>query len=449
MSLKCLKFLPLAWAVSLSLAAVPALAAPTKAKPAAKAATKAGKTESAKPAHEAKAPATPVELTWAHNLDDTRAERLQQLVDRFNGSQKDYKLVLERRTGDAPPALLNLATRAELADFFALRAGFKPLSAVLGDAKEKADLSKLAPELKAPVSEGKTVLALPMGFSTPVLFWNKDVFRKAGLDPDAPPHTWHEVQTTAGKLFAAGVECPYTTSWPAWVHLDNVSARNGAGTASGPTQLSFNGLVQVKHVAMLATWYKAKYFTYYGRTNEADNHFAQGECGMLTSGSDVYAEMSNRDNIGVAPLPFYDDVYGAPQRTLASGASLWVGAGRTPAEYKGAAKFVSFLLQPDIQIEIARIGGFLPLTPAAQAAAHSKLLKADMVNQEVAFRQLQAKAEKDAKPGYVALLDPVRVIVDEELEAVWNDVKPAKEALDTAVRRGNSLLGGKSRLIGF
>ena len=381
------------------------------------------------------------QIDFSHQLDEALAERLETLVERFNGQQKDYQLRLVRRVEGEAPADLNLVTREEQARFVANRAKFKPLYEVMREAKEPLDSDKLAPELRVGISDAKGKLfALPVALSTPVLYYNKAAFRKAGLDPETPPKTWWEVQLAADKLFDAGSRCPYTTSWPAWVHIDNLSALNGTEVADAKGRLNFNGLVQIKHVALLSSWYKSKFFAYFGRRDEADHRFAAGECGMLTSTSSLYASL--RDNpafeTGVAPLPYYDDVRGAPQQTLADGASLWIGAGKKPAEYKGIARFVSFLMGAEFQVELTRAGGFLPMTPVARAAAKSKLLKADMAGLDVAYAQLQGKGTLRALR--VSQIEPVRIIVEEELEAVWANKKPAKEALDTAVLRGNAVM---------
>lgn len=381
------------------------------------------------------------QIDFSHQLDEALAERLETLVERFNGQQKDYQLRLVRRVEGEAPADLNLVTREEQARFVANRAKFKPLYEVMREAKEPLDSDKLAPELRVGISDAKGKLfALPVALSTPVLYYNKAAFRKAGLNPETPPKTWWEVQLAADKLFDAGSRCPYTTSWPAWVHIDNLSALNGAEVADAKGRLNFNGLVQIKHVALLSSWYKSKFFAYFGRRDEADHRFAAGECGMLTSTSSLYASL--RDNpafeTGVAPLPYYDDVRGAPQQTLADGASLWIGAGKKPAEYKGIARFVSFLMGAEFQVELTRAGGFLPMTPVARAAAKSKLLKADMAGLDVAYAQLQGKGTLRALR--VSQIEPVRIIVEEELEAVWANKKPAKEALDTAVLRGNAVM---------
>ncbi len=382
------------------------------------------------------------EVDFSHQLDSARAARLAQLVEQFNAQSKDYRIRLVQPAGDGAPAVLNLATPDNVLDFAARRASFRPLHQVMSAAKEKFDGKQFAPELRVRVADAKGNLnALPLAMSTPVLYYNKSAFRQAGLDPEKPPRTWWEVQHAAGKLFDAGLRCPYTSSWPAWVHIDNTSVLNG-GDLAGPkgNTLAFNGLVQVKHIALLASWHKSFYFKYFGRRDEADRHFAAGECGMLTSGSSLASTLRESPalDVGIAPLPYYDDVYGAPKHALADGASLWIGEGKKPAEYKAAAKFVSFLVAPETQVEITKMGGYLPMTPVARAAANSKLLAADLDGLKVAYAQL--KNEGASHPLRVSQIEPVRLIVEEELEAVWDGRKPAKEALDTAVARGNAVL---------
>jgi len=164
---------------------------------------------------------------------------------------------------------------------------------------------------------------------------------------------------------------------------------------------------------------------------------------MITTDSREATDFRDAQGVelGVTALPFHEDVYGGRQHTLADGASLWSGNGHSPARYKQAAEFVSFLLKPEMQIELVRTFGPLPLTAAARSAAHSKLLKNEDQTLQLAYASIDGKgAQPNAR---VANIDPVRIITDEELEAVWADRKPAKAALDTAVSRGNAVLGAK------
>jgi len=383
----------------------------------------------------------PAQVELSHQLDEERASRLEPLIERFNSQHKDVQVKMVHRVeGDAPKGI-NLVTREDYSRFLSNKAKFRPLFEVMREARQPLDPGKLSPELRDGLADAKGQLfALPMAFSTPVLYINKAAFRKAGLDPEMPPKSWADTQEIAGKLADSGSKCPFTTSWPAWVHIDNLAAWNGADVSDAKGNLNFNGLVEIKHVAMLATWHKSKYFSYFGRRDEADRRFANGECAMLTSSSSLSATLSESASleVGVSALPYHDDVHGAPKNTLADGASLWIASGLKPAETKGVAAFVNFILSPEVQIEMTVAGGYLPMTPVARAAAGSKLLKTDLAGLKVASTQLLGKALSPLVR--VSQIERVRIIVEEELETVWANKKPAKEALDNAVQRGNAIL---------
>lgn len=421
------RILPSFIAMSLAIACSSALAA----KPAAKAAP---------------APVVAADFELAHNLGPAGEEQLQAVVDRFN-KETGGNLKLSRLEKGDKPAGLNLVRRYDMSDVLFKPKSFVPLHEMMTKAGQPLQLSDLSPDLKAGVVDAKgRLVALPLVYSTPVLFYNKNALRKAKLDPEQPPKTWFEMQGVLDKLQDAGYACPYTTSWPVWVHVDNVSAVSGVPAVNDKGALTFNGLPQVKHIAMMATWSKANYFKLFGRRDEASAKFRDGECAMITTDSREHVDFRDAKGVelGVAPLPYHDDVYGGRQHTLADGGSLWIGAGKSAAEYKQAAKFVSFLLSPEMQVEIVRIYGGLPLTAAARAAARSKLLQDGDRTLEVAYASMKGRGT--ANVPHVADADPVRIITNEELEAVWSDKKPAKAALDTAVSRGNAVLSAKPAL---
>ena len=227
--------------------------------------------------------------------------------------------------------------------------------------------------------------------------------------------------------------------------IDNLSAWDGVSVSDAKGRPAFNGLAQVKHIAMMASWAKANYFHPTGRRDEADKRFASGECAMLTSASSLYPTLLADASIeaGVAALPYHDDVYGAPKNTLADGASLWALDRLSPAETRGVAQFVNYLLSPQVQINMTAAGGFLPLTPVAKATASSRLLNQDMAALRVAESQLSQRAiAPKLRP---AQIERMRIVIDEELEAVWANRKPAKEALDNAVTRTQSLTSSGAR----
>lgn len=369
-----------------------------------------------------------------HPLDEARSPWLAAVVSRFNAAQSEVavRLVAGDEGAKAPLMLREVASPPSPGTYLPLHqlpaVRIQPGKAVL-------------PELAASVADARGRLeALPIGLSTPVLFYNKAAFKAAGLDPEAPPRTWSEVQQAADKLFDAGSRCPFTTSWPAANLIEQLSAWHGV-PAFTRGQAAFNGLLQVKHLALMASWSKAHFFAHFGRHDEADAHFAAGECGLLTSGSHLYPRLVKAGiDVGVARLPVHDDYRGAPGHTRVDGVALWVRSGQAKAQVRAAAKFVQFLLAAETQAQLAREGGFLPLGPAGVSAVRAHPLDQDSPQQAIALAQI-----KGGGGTQLARLTRVREVIDEELEAVWADRKPAKEALDSAVSRAQSERRGGGR----
>ena len=391
-------------------------------------------------------PAAAAEFELAHNLGGHGEEALKMVVERFNKEAAANLKVVRHEKGQKPSAL-TLVSRYDMADVLTNPKAFVPLHELMAKSGEPLNVNEMSADLKAGVVDARgRLVALPVAYSTPVLFYNKTAFRKAGLDPEQPPKTWFEMQGMLDKLQSAGYSCPYTTSWPVWVHIDNVSAVSGVPAMSDKGVLTFNGLPQVKHLAMMTTWVKAGYFKTYGRRVEGSAKFEAGECAMITTDSREAVDFREAKGVelGVAPLPFHDDVYGGRQHTLADGASLWVGAGQSAANRKLAAKFISFMLKPEMQIEMVRSYGQMPLTAAARAAVRSKILINEDASLQVAYASLKGNGSKPAVR--VANIDPVRIIANEELEAAFADTKPPKAALDAAVSRGNAVLNAKPAL---
>jgi sn-glycerol 3-phosphate transport system substrate-binding protein len=403
-------------------------------------------------AQAAKPPAQPVEIVLRHALSGEAAALLVELVDRFNARSKGEKVTLQHLGMAADRRVLpHMALLAddEHQKFFDGHPRLLPLWKALSLTKQRIDAKALFPVVADVVEDNRGRLqALPLALSVPVLYYNKDTFRKAKLDPARPPRTWWEVQEAAGKIYDVDRRCAFTSSNMAWVHLDNTSTQHSepiANAAGGgkSTTLALNALVQVKHVALLASWHKSFYFKYFGPGREADAKFLSGECGMLTSDSSLYMRLLQRKpfDFGVAALPHHDDVRdAAPGRLLPDGPLLWILADNKRQEYAVAVRFFQFLLQPEVQKDWVKGTGYLPMTPAAVAAlAAGGELPPDILQRTVE-RLSDRKYVSGAKPRAVAGLGRVRAILSEELEAVWANLKPAKEALDTAVKRGNTVL---------
>ena len=403
------------------------------------------------------------EIQWWHAFTGRLGDLLAEQVETFNASQKDYKVVSTHKgnyseTLNAGIAAFRAKEHPHLlmvfevgtASMMGAKGAINPAYEMMEAAGEKFDPKSYLQAVSGyyTTTEGQ-MLSLPYNASTPVLYVNKDALRAAKINPDMDLSTWDNVGAALTILKNSGSECPLTTAWQSWVHLENLSAYHNvpfASKANGfggtDTELSFNGPVQVKHVQTMGDWAKEGKFIYAGRRNEGGARFRAGECAFFTESSAGYAGVKKeaKFDFAILPLPYWAGT-DAPQNTIIGGASLWTLAGHTAEEYKGVAQFMSFLSSSDIQAKWHQDTGYLPITLAAYEQTKASGYYDKEVGTDVAIKQMTAKEPTQNSKGLrLGSFDQIRGFIDEELEAVWSGDKTAQAALDSAVERGNVLL---------
>jgi len=403
------------------------------------------------------------EIQWWHSMGGALGEWVNDHAKDFNASQTQYKIVptfkgsydesmtaaiAAFRSGNAPHILQ--VFEVGTATMMASQGAIVPVGKVMADAGVKFEPKNYVPAVAGYyTAPNGQMLSFPFNSSTTVFHYNKDAFKAAGLDPNNPPKTWPEVALAAGKLKASGHACPFTTSWVSWTQLESFSAwhntefaTKGNGMRGIDARLSFNSPLHVRHIENLANMAKTGLFVYKGRGNAADATFVSGECAMTTGSSALYGNIKRNAKFesGISTLPYYPDVAGAPQNTVIGGASLWVMAGKKPEEYKGVAQFFAHLSKPDVDARSHQRTGYLPLTPASFELTEKSGFYQQNPGTDVSVTQMIRKTTDKSRGIRLGNFVQIRTINDEELEQVWAGRKSAKEALDTAVRRGNELL---------
>ena len=138
-------------------------------------------------------------------------------------------------------------------------------------------------------------------------------------------------------------------------------------------------------------------------------------------------------------MPVWGDA--KPQNSIIGGATLWALQGKPKEEYKGVAKFFTFLSRGDVQAKWHQETGYVPISVAAAGITENAGFYQKFPGRDIAVKQLQLNPPTDNSKGLrIGNFVQIRDVVDEELEAVWAGQKTAKQALDTAVTRGNKLL---------
>ncbi|MBJ6371665.1 sn-glycerol-3-phosphate ABC transporter substrate-binding protein UgpB [Sedimentitalea arenosa] len=404
------------------------------------------------------------EIQWWHAFTGRLGELLAEQVETFNASQSDYVVVASHkgnysetlnagiaafRAGEQPHILQ--VFEVGTATMMAAEGAIKPVYEVMEEAGAEFDPDAYIGAVKGyyTTTDGQ-MLSLPYNSSTPVLYVNRDALEAAGLDPDMDLSTWQNVEEALNTLHTAKHECPMTTAWQSWIHLENLSAWHNVpfatqenGFAGLDTELAFNGPVQAAHIQKMGDWASEGKFIYAGRRNEGGANFRAGECALFTESSAGYAGVKAEAEFDfeIRPLPYWEGVEGAPQNTIIGGASLWVMEGHEAEEYKGVAEFLAFLSSSDIQAKWHQDTGYLPITLAAAEQTAAEGFYDANPGTEIAGMQMTGKAPTANSKGLrLGNFDQIRGIIDEELEAVWAGDKAALAALTSAVERGNALL---------
>jgi sn-glycerol 3-phosphate transport system substrate-binding protein len=399
----------------------------------------------------------PVEITFWHAMSGSRADVVQGLVDGFNAANPDVHVTAEFkgsyeetltaalaavRAGEGPHIVqvYEVGTRTMLDSGVIV-----PVMEVSGGA---LDISAFVAPITNYYSVGGELSCMPFNSSTAMIYYNKDMFREAGLDPDQPPTTFDEMYEMSKTIMDAGVATGgFSMGWPAWIleqmfaTHDQFLANNGNGRDALATEVYFNSEFGVKVVTEWQRWAEEGVLIYGGREYSANSPFIAGEFAMLAQSTSSLGgiEESVEFDLGTAFLPRLE---GYDQgNNVIGGGCLWTLTGHTEEEYAGVWKFFQFLSQPDSSITWHKGTGYFPSTNEAVAALEEEGWFEENPNFLTAFDQILAGNNTPAASGvllgdFVTIRDIVGTAIE---EAVVNGVDP-QQALDDAVEQINQLL---------
>ena len=401
------------------------------------------------------------EIHFWHAMGGQLGESVDALVKQFNETQSEWEVKTLRKgtypeTLTAAIAAYRQKNPPHIVQVFdvgtqtmMLSGAVYPVSQLLKEQEIKVDWNDFIRPVTGYYSKDGQLYSMPFNSSSPILYYNKDAFKKAGLDPEKPPATWKEVGEASKKILAASAaKCGFTTSWPSWTMLENTFpwhdqpfATNQNGYTGLDTKLLINGEFGVKHIGQLAAWQKEGIYSYGGRMGQPDPKFINGDCAMLIQSSAVIGgfKKSLKYAWGTSQLPHWGPPY-KKQNAIVGGAPLWVMRGQKPADYKGVAQFLKFLAEPHQQMWWHVTTGYLAVSHTAlknlEAAYHFKKYP----EQWTAFSQLSAKPTANSQGIRLGNFVQIRDAIESELENIFAGKKTAKQGLDDAVAKGNEIL---------
>ncbi|MBM3219122.1 MAG: sn-glycerol-3-phosphate ABC transporter substrate-binding protein UgpB [Candidatus Rokubacteria bacterium] len=401
------------------------------------------------------------EIHFWHAMGGQLGETVGELVRQFNASQGEFEVkALQKGTYPEtltaaiaayrqknPPHIVqvfDVGTQTMLSS-----GAVYPVFQLLKEQEVAVSWGDFIKPVTGYYSKDGNLYSMPFNSSSPILYYNKDAFRKAKLDPEKPPKTWKEVGDFSKAIIAAGgSKCGITTSWPSWSMLENTFpwhdqpfATNDNGYKGLDTKLLINGEFGQKHIGQLAAWQKEGIYSYGGRMGQPDPKFINGDCAMLVQSSAVIGgfKKSVKFDWGTGQLPHWGAPY-KKQNAIVGGGTLWVMKGRKPAEYKGVAQFMKFISDPHQQMWWSVTTGYVPITQTAIKNLESGYHFKKNPEQWTALSQLSGAPTKNSQGVRLGNFPQIRDAIEAELENIFAGKKSAKEGLAAAVAKGNDIL---------
>lgn len=407
------------------------------------------------------------EVNWWHAMGGQLGEILEEMTADFNASQSDYQVNPSYRgnyseTMTGAIAAFRAGEQPHILQVFEVGTGtmmnadgaIYPVHQLMEDQGRRFDQDAFLPAVVGYyTSSDGDMLSFPFNSSTPIMYYNKDLFAAAGLDPEQAPTTWQEMEDASLQLIESGAsDCGFTTSWPSWVMLENFSAwhdiplgteQNGFGGLD--TEFTFDNDLVNRHWNNLSRWQDSGAFKWGGPGSGPDSEplFYSEECAIFFGSSASRADVTaNADfEVGYGMQPYYADVDAAPQNSIIGGATLWTLQGHTDEEYAAVAAFFDYLSQPEVQAEWHQRTGYLPITQAAWDLSETQGYYAENPGADVSLEQMTLNAPTDNSKGLrFGNFVQIRDIISEEMEAVMTGDKSAEQATADGVQRGNRLL---------
>lgn len=403
-------------------------------------------------------------ITFWHAMSGSREKVVNELAESFNALHPDMKVepqligsyaetltkaLAAYKTG-APPTIVQVyevGTRTML-DSDAI------IPVYTLDKGEVNWDEVVQPIMKYYSVEGK-LSCMPFNSSTAMLYYNKDMFAAAGLDPEKAPATWAEVETVSKTLMEKGVaKGGFSMGWPAWIFEqefalhDQLYADNDNGRAALATKILFNSDFGVKLLSEWQRMAKEGVLVYGGREYSANDPFLAGQFGMLFQSTSSLAGIikSAKFKVGTAFLPRLDGFDGIGNSVIGGGCN-WVMKGATEAQQKAAWEFLKYTFTPERSVIWHKGTGYFPTSLTAYEMLKTEGWFEKEPNHATAFNQILSGANTPAATG-VVLGDFVQIrdITGAAIEEVVVNFVDPKEALTKAEKETNQVLGDYAQM---
>jgi sn-glycerol 3-phosphate transport system substrate-binding protein len=421
----------------------------------------------------------PVTITVWHSMTRANENTLKTLTKQFEASQDKVKVKLVNQTsyGDTRTKYNAALQTGQLPDLVQMedvglqfmidsRSVLPAQSCV--DA-EHFDTSDYVKRVLSYYTVNRVLWPMPFNVSNPVLYYDKALFRKAGLDPDKPPATLDELRTDAQKIKSSGaapygialkVDAWYLEHWMAMAGDPYVD--NGNGRVKRATKVSFGNKNGLELYTWLHDMARDKLLQPTGSAESSIDDFlavGNGQAAMTIETSAALGTIAlvlgqgqfSHVELGVGPMPGPAGEGGV----LVGGAALYITNGKNanPAKQEAAWRFAKFLTEAKSQAIWSAGTGYLPIRQAATTMEPLVSTWKQKPYYKIAYDQLLHGADNVATAGpvigpYGSTGEGVRGAVIDAVNGVLTQNKAPAAALQQAVKHADQAISEYNTRIG-
>ena len=401
------------------------------------------------------------ELQWWHAMGGRLGEVVDEIATNYNASQSEYEIIPTYKGGYEDTMTAGIA---------AFRAKQQPHIIQIFDAGAATIIN--APGATIPVADlmqeyGKgfdiedyiegvryfyadsagKMIGMPFNASTPLLYFNKEAFAKAGITN--PPATWEEFEEMAPKLKAAGYTALAQSHSP-WILSENFHSRHNLQLATGnngydstDVEILYNNDSMKMHWGKMKEWLDNGHYGFYGRAwGDNQDAFVQKKVAMWmgSSGSFGGLKKSTDFEFGTTFLPYWKSVIDEQKGTFIGGAALFAMSGKPDAEYKGVADFFSYMTNPENQVFWHKETGYVPITTAAYDVAKAEGYYNESPDAEVGILQLSQPGGEWTKGYRLGYYVQIRDVMYSKFDDIFSGKSSVDDAFAEMEAESNKLL---------
>ena len=366
------------------------------------AANTAAGTESAK---RAESSGDKLTIEFWHCMGSSNGELIQQITDSFNESQDKIfvKAVHQGSYTDAGTKMQAALAAGEAPVLAQMEIG---MLGIFADAEQLVDLQKFVdaenydigdfmPGLLDASYYNDALVALPHSRSVPVLYYNKDRFKEAGLDENQPPVTWDDLKEQSKKLTSDGTY-GYSCPLDQWYYMALVMNAGGTIFNEEANGIGFNGESGTKPLYLWKEMIADKTMHVpsgqdYNSSEACRNAFAGGTAAMVMQSSAQLKglEKTCEFSVGVGPIP-KDSTLSYP----AGGSNLLMFKGHSDEEEAAGWEFLKFMTNTENAVNWANGTGYLPTRQSCMESEAYKNMITEDPNLQIIVDQVEYSTYK-------------------------------------------------------